>query len=280
MTALLLSLGASLTWGVADFGAGTAGRSRSPVAVALMLRFGGLVSIGLVALALAAPWDPPRMPLAVGAGVATALGGIALVRALAIGPMGITAPIIATSGIVPAVVGLFGGAGLGAVTLVGLAVACAGAVLASRARGHGGERANRAGIAAAVVTAVLIGSALLLIHEASKEVVVTAVLTQRLTEVTLLAALFATRRALRREAPLRPSAAILGLGVVESCAITLYATAAALGPLTLAAILSSLYPVVTVVLARTIHHERLTRLQRTGAALTLAGVALVVAGTA
>jgi len=100
------------------------------------------------------------------------------------------------------------------------------------------------------------------------------------TEVVVLAAAFATLRAMRREPPLRPSPAILGLGVVESTAITLYATAASLGSLTLAAILSSLYPVITVLLARIVHHERLSRMQRTGAALTLAGVALVVAGTA
>lgn len=280
MTALLLSLGASLAWGVGDFGAGTAGRSRSPVAVALLMRFGGLVAIGLLTVALGSHWDGARSPYAVGAGVTTALGGMALVRALAIGPMGIAAPIIATSGAVPAVVGLFGGAGLGAVTLAGLAVACAGAVLASRAPGHDGERVDPAGVAAAVAAAVLIGSGMLLIHEATEHAVVTGVLVQRLTEVTLLATVFLALRGLRREPPLRPSAAIVGLGVVESAAITLYATAASLGPLTLAAILSSLYPVITVLLARIVHHERLSRMQRTGAALTLVGVALVVAGTA
>lgn len=280
MTALLLSLGASLAWGVGDFGAGTAGRSRSPVAVALMMRFGGFVAIALLALVLTSPWDGGRLGYAVGAGVATALGGTALVRALAIGPMGITAPIIATSGAVPAIVGLFGGAGLGALTLCGLAIACAGAVLASRAPGHEGERVDPAGVAAAVAAALLIGTGMLLIHEATEEAVVTGVLVQRVTEVVVLAAAFAALRALRREPPLRPSAAILGLGVIESTAITLYATAASLGSLTLAAILSSLYPVITVLLARIVHHERLSRMQRTGAALTLAGVALVVAGTA
>lgn len=280
MTALLLSLGASLAWGVGDFGAGTAGRSRSPVAVALLMRCGGLAAISLLAVALASPWDGGRWPYAVAAGVATAFGGMALVRALAIGPMGIAAPIIATSGAVPAVAGLFGGAGLGPVTLTGLAVACAGAVLASRAPGHDGERIDPAGVLAAIAAATLIGGGMLLIHEATEHAVVTGVVVQRLTEVIVLVTVFATLRTLRREPPLRPSAAILGLGVIESSAITLYATAAALGPLTLAAILSSLYPVITVLLARIVHRERLSALQRTGAALTLAGVALVVAGTA
>jgi len=278
MTALLLSLCASLAWGVGDFGAGTAGRSRSPVAVVLLMRIGGLATIALIALVTTAPWVGSHWPLAVGAGATTVVGGIALVRALAIGPMGIAAPIIATSGAVPAVFGLFSGSALGAVTLAGLAVACAGAVLASRAPGHDGERVSGRGVAAAVTAAVLIGAGMLLIHEASDETVVTAVLVQRLTEVALLAASFSALRGVGRERPLDPSAALLGLGVVECLAVTSYATAASLGSLTVAAILSSLYPVVTVLLARTIHGERLSPPQVAGATLCFAGVVLVVAG--
>jgi drug/metabolite transporter (DMT)-like permease len=280
MTALLLSLGASLAWGVSDFGAGTAGRRRSPVAVLLMMRVGGLGLIAVLALVTAAPWVGPRWPFAVAAGAATVFGGIALVRALAIGPMGIAAPIIATSSAVPAIFGLATGSAPGATALAGLAVACCGAVLASRAPGRDGERVNGAGIAAALTAAVLIGTGMLLIHEASSEHVVGAVLVQRLTEAGALLLLFALLRTRRGEGPLSPTPWIFALGMVESAAVTSYATAASLGSLTVAAILSSLYPVVTVMLARGFHGERLSRPQRTGAGLTLVGVALVVLGSA
>jgi len=279
MTALLLSLGASLAWGVSDFGAGTAGRRRSPVGLLLTMRAAGFAAIALLALVTAPPWIGDRWPLAVGAGATTLVGGVALVRALAIGPMGIAAPIIATGAVVPAVVGLVAGTPPGAVALAGLALACVGTVLASRAPGRDGERVSGAGVAAALAAAVLLGSGMLLIHEAAAESVVAAVTVQRATEAGGLLAVFLLLRA-RGGPPLAPSAAIVGLGVLECTAITSYATAASLGSLTIAAILSSLYPVVTVLLARTLHGERLSRPQVAGAALTFAGIALVVLGSA
>lgn len=278
MTALLLSLGASLAWGVSDFTAGSAGRRRDPIVVLLLMRLGGLAAIVLLTVILVPPWVGDRWPLAVGAGLLSIVGGITTVRALAIGPMGVTAPIVAASGAVPAVVGLFTGDALDPLTLAGLAVACAGAGLASRAPGHDGERVSGAGVAYALTAAVVIGVALLLVHAAAEEALVTSILLQRVTDAGLLLLGVVVLRARGRIRPFPVSPSIVGAGVLETLAITAFAAAASLGSLAVAAVLSSLYPVVTVLMARSFHHERLSRPQTVGAALTLAGVALVVVG--
>lgn len=282
MIALLLSLGASLAWGVSDFGGGTAARRRSTLDVLLLMRVGGLLIVVLIALATTAAPVGSRWPFAVAAGIATLFGGLALLRALAIGPMGITAPIAAAGAAIPAIVGLFTGTAPGTATLAGLVVAAVGALLASRARGHGGERVNAAGLASALAASVLLGLALLLIHEASKESGVAAVLVQRVTEVAVLllgAIVVRARRVAGRAGLLRAEGtpAIVGIGVIEGLAVTAFAVASTLGSLTLVAVMSSLYPVVTALLARALHDEQLSRSQMLGSALTLTGVAIVAA---
>lgn len=280
MTALLLSLGASLAWGVSDFGGGTAARRYSTVTVLLFMRVGGVLAMGALALVTTAPWVGAHWPFAVAAVATTIGGGLAMLRALAIGPMGIAAPIIAASGAVPAIFGLATGSAPSAVVLAGLAVAAAGAVLASRAPGHRGERVDPAGVGFALLAALLIGSSLLLMHEASAQSAISAVLLERSLEALCLV-LFV----LLRPSRLAPTDAagrlpLLAIGALESCAIVSFAAASTLGSLTIAAVLSSLYPVVTVLLARALHDERLSRAQLTGALLTLAGVVAVVATSA
>lgn len=278
MTAVLLALTASLAWGVADFGGGSAARRQPTLTVMLFLRLGGLTTMTVVVLITGAPWLGDRWPLALAASL-MAMGGVfSLLRALAIGPMGVTAPIVAASGVVPAVAGLLGGDAPGGATLAGLAVAAGGAVVATRAPGHDGERANPAGIGYALAAAVLFGANLLLIHEAAAASAPTAVLVQRAGEVVGIVALLTLTRARPTPAP-GTAPILLGFGVLEATALTSYAAASTHGPLTLAAVLSSLYPVVTVLLARTVHHERLTRGQAAGALLTLGGIALVIATT-
>lgn len=279
MTAVLLALTASLAWGIADFGGGSAARRQPTLTIMLFLRLGGVATMTVVVLATSAPWLGDRWPFAVGSALAAMGGVFSLLRALAIGPMGVTAPIVAASGAVPAVAGLFGGDAPSGGMLLGLAVAAAGAVIASRAPGHDGERANPTGIAYALAAATLFGVNLLLVHQAAEASAVTAVLVQRITEVLGITLLLLLTRA--RPAPAPGTVPILlGLGVLEGVALSSYAAASTHGPLTLAAVLSSLYPAVTVLLARAFHHERLARGQAVGAALTLGGVALVVAMSA
>ncbi len=68
------------------------------------------------------------------------------------------------------------------------------------------------------------------------------------------------------------------VGITILAADALYAVATTLGLLSVVAVLSSLYPVVTIALARLYLHERLTRVQLAGIAVTLCGAAIVSAG--
>jgi drug/metabolite transporter (DMT)-like permease len=281
MVALALSLTASLAWGVGDFAQGTAARRYSPLAILICTRIGAVLALGAVALAFGAPSVGSRWPFALAATVLATTGTIALMRALAIGPMGVTAPLIATSGAVPAVWGLFDGVP-GVAVFAGLALAAAGTTLASRSVGVAGQRVDPRGVVFALLAAALIGTNMLLMHEAADRSPISAVLLERSGEVVLvsLALLVAHARRVRLSKPSATGAApLLVIGAIDAAAITSYAAASLRGSLTVAAILSSLYPLVTVLLARSFHHERLSRLQIAGAALTFAGVAMVaVAG--
>lgn len=277
-----LALIASLAWGVGDFAQGTAARRFTPIAIMLCTRVGAVLLVGLGALLFGPPALGSRWPLAIGDAFLTVGGTIALMRALAIGPMGVAAPIIAMSGAVPAVWGIFEQPPSGP-ALAGLALAVAGTGLASRSLGVSGERVDPRGVGFALLAALLIGANMLVLHVAANHSPIMAVLTERSTEVVIvLLALLAFRArgpGLSLPDP-KGAGTLMTIGAIDAVAVTSY-IAASIGPsLAAAAVLSSLYPVVTVLLARSFHHERLSRLQIAGATLTFAGVALVaLAGT-
>jgi uncharacterized membrane protein len=107
LTAVLLALSASLTWGFADFGAGLAARRTTAYVTAAGAQLSGLVLVGIVVLATREAFPSAQQALwAVLAGVTAVVGLSAFYRALAIGTMGIVGPITATGAIVPLVFGL------------------------------------------------------------------------------------------------------------------------------------------------------------------------------
>jgi drug/metabolite transporter (DMT)-like permease len=71
---------------------------------------------------------------------------------------------------------------------------------------------------------------------------------------------------------------LVGIGVFDTCANVAFAAASTEGAIGIVAVLSSLYPVVTVALAWVVLHERLSSARRGGGILALAGAALVAAG--
>jgi drug/metabolite transporter (DMT)-like permease len=281
MTARALSLVASLAWGCSDFASGTAARAHALGAVLVRTRAGAVLLLGAVALLTSARGVGDALPYVVATSAVTPLASLALMRALAVGPMGVTAPIIATSASVPALWGGLSGHAPGGLAISGIVAAGVGVVLASRSRDPNGVVMRREGIVAAALAAVLIGTSMLLLHAAAARSAVTAVLLERSIELVGVAAVLAVARRARGPRAARPtgkdSASLLAVGAIESVAITSYAAASNHGSLTVAAVLSSLYPVVTVLLARAVHGERLTPQQVLGATLTLVGVALVVA---
>jgi drug/metabolite transporter (DMT)-like permease len=157
---------------------------------------------------------------------------------------------------------------------VGLAVAIAGVLLASREAGEQGAVAQGAGFA--LLSALGFGVFFLGMDRASDSDVLWAVCANRTFSAALLGlALLATRPALGlRRGDMRILAIV---GILDTLANGLFALAATKGLVSVVAVLASLYPVVTVVLARVVLKERLRTVQRVGAGLALAGVALISA---
>ncbi|HEY7207596.1 MAG TPA: EamA family transporter [Gaiellaceae bacterium] len=279
LTAVGLALAASLCWGVADFGGGVLTR-RLPVTIVLAVsQLAGLALVVLIAVA-AGTQAPGGSRLLYGAlaGAAGSIGLIAFYRGLAIGPMGVVAPISSTAVFVPLGVGLAHGEHPSGLQAAGVAFAVAGVFCASLEPGGGG-RVFSAGAALALVAAVCFGLTLVGVNAAAKGGTVWATLSLRLGGIplALAAAAFTTRR-LGRVPPLRGWPALAAVGVGDTSGNLLFGAASTRGLLSVTAVLASLYPVLVVLLARAFLQERLAPYQLVGAAAALGGVALISAG--
>jgi drug/metabolite transporter (DMT)-like permease len=214
--------------------------------------------------------------LAGSAGI-VALG--AFYRALAIGTMSVVAPISATAAAVPVLVGLAEGERPGGLQVAGMAAALAGVILASREPVEEGcPPANRAAIGLALVAAAGFGTFFVGIDRASATAEVPwVIVVQRCCSVSLLLiATLVVRPSLPRDgASLLVLAAV---GLLDLGANGLYALATTHGLLSVVSVLGSLYPAVTVVLARFVLAERIARVQEVGVVLALAGVVAISAG--
>jgi drug/metabolite transporter (DMT)-like permease len=281
MLAIALGLGSSLFWGLADFGGGLQSRRFSVIAVLLVSQAVGLAGIAVI-VALSGEPAPALADLwpaaAGGAGGLLALS--AFYRALAIGTMSIVAPISATGSAVPVIVGLATGERPGAVQLLGIGVAGVGVVLASREAPHDDAaraRAGRASIALALVAALGFGAFFVGMDRAANADILWALLAARIAgNLGMLAFVLVARP--RLHVPPAALPALAAVGVLDLTANALYAWGTTEGLLSVVAVLGSLYPVATVLLARGVLGERIRRVQEVGVLSALAGVVLIAAG--
>jgi len=211
------------------------------------------------------------------AGLAGAIGLAALYRGLAVGAMGIVAPISAASPIVPLSVDAAQGVVPAVVQWLGVSLILAGIVTLSREPSRGGQRIA-AGAGLAVVAALGFGLFFVGLDAGADESVPWAVVAARSASVTfaVAAAVFITRTSLRPPRGLLP--ALVAIGLFDAGANVLVAYATTKGATGIVAVLSALYPVVTVVLARLVLKEQLSISRRVGGVVALAGAALVAAG--
>lgn len=276
--ASLLALGGALSWGVGDFLGGVAARRLAVLTVLAVSQAIGLAGVGLWVLLAGDPFPgvPELLPAAL-AGVAGAVGLGALYRGLAVGAMGIVAPISAASPLVPLTVDAAQGIVPGLVQWLGAALVLAGIVTLSReSAGHGQRVAAGAGLA--IVAALGFGLFYVGLDAGADESAPWAVVAARSASVALAvtAALLVTGASLRPPRPLLP--VLVAIGVFDTGANVFVAFASTRGAAGIVAVLSALYPVVTVVLARLVLGERLSRGRRVGGGVALAGAAFVAAG--
>jgi drug/metabolite transporter (DMT)-like permease len=285
MLGVALAAGSSLSWGLADFSGGLLSR-RLPVLTVLLgnQAVGAVLLVAVVAVRGHGPPPGHELVLAALSGVSGIVALTAFYRALAIGTMSIVAPITATSAVVPVAVGMAGGERPGGLRLVGMGLALAGVILASRqgtddpnGAWRGRTADDRLSVLLAVLAALAFGGFFVGMARAAATDFWWAVLVSRAVAILLLvAAVTASGR--RLGAPLAALAPISLVGVLDVGGVTLYAAATTTGLLSVVSVLGSLYPAVTVVMARRVLGERIGWVQRVGVVATLLGVALIAAG--
>jgi drug/metabolite transporter (DMT)-like permease len=194
--------------------------------------------------------------------------------------MSIVAPIASTGAALPVIVGLAEGERPSAVQAIGIAVAIVGVMLAGREPDDPARtsESSRAALGLALLAALGIGMTFVGLDQATQTAgVAWSLLGQRALEVTLFAvAVLVTRPTLPRERTTLGALALLG--VLDMSAQAMFAVATTKGLLSIVSVLSSLYPATTVLLARTVLHERVSRLQEAGVVAILAGVVAISAG--
>lgn len=275
--AIFLALMSSAMWGTSDFCGGTLTRRRPAVTVAMVSELVGLIGIFIAAVAAG---DLSASSSFVGWGLLGAVAGtvgiVAFYEALATGTMGVVAPIAATGVVLPVIVGLAQGDRPSAFQAAGIAVAIVGVVLASGPELRGDE--TRAGAARPLWLAGLaaIGFGVVFValaHGAGHNTLMTLVVMRAAAIVLMLGIAAATKTSLRvgvRDAPL-----LFVVGAFDVGANVTFSYATRHGLLSVVSVLSSLYPAVTVVLARAVHAERLTGVQLVGVVAALGGVVLI-----
>jgi drug/metabolite transporter (DMT)-like permease len=276
--AALLALSGALLWGVGDFFGGLASRRLAVLTVLTVSQAIGLVGL-VVWVAVAGDPFPGVAELlpAAGAGMAGLLGLAALYRGMAIGAMGIVAPISAASPVIPLAADVVQGVAPSVLQWLGVAFVLVGIAVLSREPSSSDGTRVAAGVGLAVFSAVAFGAFFLGIDAGADESVPWAVVAVRSTSVVVaLAAVAVTRTSLR--APRQLLLILLAIGVFDTAANVFFASASTEGAIGIVAVLSALYPVVTVALARLVLHEQLSVVRRAGGLVALAGAALVAAG--
>jgi drug/metabolite transporter (DMT)-like permease len=272
-----LALGSSLVWGTADFLGGFFTR-RAPLSTVTVVSQAAGLCVLLVWLA-ARGFSLSGGSFAFGllSGVGGAIGLAAFYKALAVGTMSIVSPVTACGAVVPFAIALARGERPSGWAVGGAAVALVGAVLASAAEGRASE-GRRLGALLAVVAALSIGLFVYFLGVGGKHGDPFSALFG--ARISSLSVLLIGSLALR--APVRPSRALLPaialIGVLDVTANSLYVFASRSGFLSVVGVLGSLYPVMTLLAAYVVLHERITRVQKGGVVLALVGVC-VVAGT-
>jgi drug/metabolite transporter (DMT)-like permease len=277
--AVALGLAASLSWGISDFLGGLKSRSLALLTVLLFSQGAGLVLIAVVVAARGEPApDAEHVLYACVSGLAGAAGLAAFYRGLAVGAMAVVAPISGTAAAIPVAFGVITGERPGALQALGIVLAIAGVALASRELpDEGGAPRLAAGAGLALVSALGFGSFFVAMDAASGPDLFWAILFNRITSISalVLAALVARPRLTIARSDVR---ALLLIGALDISANGLFAAASTEGLVSLVAVLASLYPIVTIALARLVLGERVRRVQQAGVAAALVGVALISAG--
>jgi len=273
LSTVALALAASISWGAGDFSGGLASRRAQVLSVVIGAYIIGLCIFIVFALIWSEPF-PSALDLMWGgvAGLVGSVGLVAFYQALAVGRMGVVAPIAAMlSAAIPVLFGAFIEGLPGPTQLVGFVLAFIAVGLIS---GLGVVKGRSKGLGLALLAGLGFGSFFVLISRISNGAIFWPLATARLSSLLFLFAVVLIRRQnVLLEKSVWPL--VFLAGALDAAGNVFFVLATHAGRLDVAAILSSLYPAVTVLLATLILKERVTRLQTIGIFIALVAIPLI-----
>jgi drug/metabolite transporter (DMT)-like permease len=279
LAVVLLGLTSAVTWGTGDFGGGLLSRRVPLLGVVAVTQLVGMFAALVLAVVRGEPVPQgPDLGWSIATGVAGVIGMTSLYRGLAVGRMGVVAPTTGILGaLIPVVVG-FATEGVPPPGVqLGIAAALVAVVLVTRAPGHGDGRPS--GIRWALAAGLAIGMFNVCVGQLSGAGAFGPLVIVRMVQTMILALLIvAWRQPFRIGRSVVPKVAAIGL--LDMAGNATFILAAQVGQLAVAAVLSSLYPVTTVLLAVAILRERVTRTHLLGIALTAVAIVLIGSGSA
>jgi drug/metabolite transporter (DMT)-like permease len=294
---VLLSVASSLFYGTSDFLGGVAAR-RLAVLPATLLNY--LFGTAVIAIALAFggwTWSPDAAIAGTAASLFAIVGFITFYAAMAIGPMSLLSPVVALiQALVPVTAALITGQGLSPLGWGAVALAVVATILISQQHVDAAVRVTVPGAVLAVVSGLMLGASVVALDSSPGDSGLLPAFLEMAGGVVVLAALMAVLRLLRREIPWfaaqpepQPAAgerqprlsrrgawlAAASAGVLLGAANAFLMTALHAGNLAVVSVLSSLYPLATVLLAAIVLRERVSRVQVVGIALAIAAAVLL-----
>ncbi|GAA2442944.1 DMT family transporter [Actinomadura vinacea] len=287
--AALLALAAALAYGVADFLGGAVSRRSTALKALAWCVPVGLIVVLTAAVIVGGRFTWTSVAWGFGAGFAGGIGLITFYRALARGPMSVIAPVSAlAAAVLPVGVGLLRGERLDATVLAGVLLCLVAIALVSMENNDAAPQRSASladnGPLLAGVSGICFGIFFTLLKAAGDGGGLWPLVAARAGNLCVIGAALLIMVRSRTEDPGPPvkGRLLIGLavlsGVLDASANALYFVAAQKGMLSLVAVLTSLYPAITVLLARITYSERLRVVQRLGLAVAAAGVALVTIG--
>lgn len=269
------ALGTVGAWGAADFIGGYTARRFHALLLASLGHFSATLLVAAIALEQHEPFPPfSHLRWAILAGAAGGLSLPVFYRALSQGAMGLAAPLSALlSAVIPAGFGLVTQGRLGALKLSGFLLALVAIWLISLPQ----QGMRPKGLALAVISGLGFGLFYIFMEQAGSGSALWLATTSRCSAllVTSLIALWG-----RKFSPSYPLGFLLALvaGPIDVSGTVLFVRAAQTGPLATAVILSSLYPIITVLLAWLFLKEHFSGSKAVGVMAALAAVPMIVAG--
>ncbi|MDQ3783824.1 MAG: DMT family transporter [Actinomycetota bacterium] len=284
---IVLGLAAAIVYGAADFVGGLVSRRTNVLAVVLFSQLWGAVPLLAAVPFFGAAVSGEDLVWGAAAGLAGAAGVVFLYRGLSIGRMTMVAPTTAVeAATIPVVFGLTGGERPSTVALAGVALALpAVALVSSSPRGAPEEGAGNGGgagrmppgLAEALIAGLAFGLFFISLERTGSGSGLWPLVAARATALVSVGAIALLTRRTLRPSP-GTAAGIATAGGLDALANILYLLASRHGLLSLVAVLTSLYPASTVLLARVVLRERLWRVQAGGLFLAAVGVALIALG--